>query len=195
MSTRNRHTSLAATLAIVLFGFTGTTRLVADEAGVQAVEGTVVEIFGQPMTVPAAFTPTEPGSSMLAHEFVAKSGEGEDAPAARVTFMAAGGGVKPNLDRWKGQFSGDAKKVGEVDNFTAGKFTVHLLEVSGKYVETMGGGPFSGGKKVVREDYGMLGAILEDPAGPLYFIKMIGPKTVIDANQKPFKSMLQSVGQ
>jgi hypothetical protein len=147
------------------------------------------------MVVPAAFEATEPASRIIQHEFAVKHGEGDDAPTARLTMMAAGGGVQANLDRWKGQFSGAAKKVGETESFDAGKFKVHVLEVAGQYAETMGGGPFSGGKTVMRDDYGMLGAIMVDGDGRSYFVKLIGPAAAVTPNKDAFMTMLKSVGK
>ncbi|MEM6776562.1 MAG: hypothetical protein AAF670_02830 [Planctomycetota bacterium] len=165
----------------------------APVLSVDAAEtGTAIDVFGKTMTVPAAFKEAPKQNRMIAHEFAAS--DGDDA-TARVTMMAAGGGVKANLDRWKGQFSGDAKEIGEVENFDVAGFEVHLIEVSGNYAETMGGGPFSGGKKVMRENYGMMGAIIVDPRGPSYFVKMIGPSSVIEANESEFKTMIKSLSE
>jgi flagellar P-ring protein precursor FlgI len=77
-------------------------------------------------------------------------------------MMPAGGDVKMNINRWKGQFSnGDADKI-KAEEMTIGAWTVHIADVNGNYTETMGGGPFSGGKKVKRTDYAMVGGILVD---------------------------------
>ena len=147
------------------------------------------------LMVPAEFKPATRKSRIIEHEFAVVEGDGEDAPTARLTMMRSGGGVAANLDRWKGQFSGDKKKVGETEVTETGKLTVHTIKINGSFMETMGGGPFSGGKKVKREDYAMLGAILVEPKGTQYYVKMIGPASVIEANEKAFKKMVNSSGK
>lgn len=155
-----------------------------------------VDVFGVgTLMVPAEFKPAPRQSRIIEHEFAVIEGEGEDAPTARLTMMRSGGGVTANLDRWKGQFSGTEKKVGETEVTETGKLTVHTIKINGSYMETMGGGPFSGGKKVKREDYAMLGAILVEPKGAQYYVKMIGPASVIDANEKAFNKMVKAAGK
>lgn len=155
-----------------------------------------VDVFGVgTIMVPAEFKPAAKKSRIIEHEFAVIEGDGEDAPTARLTMMRSGGGVEANLDRWKGQFSGSAKKVGETEVTETGKLTVHTIKINGSYMETMGGGPFSGGKKVKREDYAMLGAILVEPEGAQYYVKMIGPASVIEANEKAFKEMVNTAGK
>ena len=177
---------------LILMGLFTTATSRPCRADAPAVEGTVVDVFGKKMTVPAAFKTAPKKSRIIAHEFAA-SGEGDE--TARVTMMAAGGGVQPNLDRWKGQFSGDDKEVGDVETWNVAGFEIHMMDVSGNYAETMGGGPFSGGKKVMRKDYAMRGAIIVDPRGPSYFVKMIGPGEIVKANQDAFKTMINSLSE
>jgi len=173
----------------------GVLTILSCSAVIAEEKSTTVEVFGETMTVPAEFDPAEAKSRIIEHEYAVQKGEGDDAPTARLTMMAAGGGVEANLQRWKGQFSGDDKKVGEAETFDAGPFKVHVLQVSGQYAETMGGGPFFGGKKVMRDDYAMLGAIMIHPKGGSYFVKMIGPEAVVLPSKDAFMGMLKSVGE
>ena len=84
-----------------------------------------VNVFGAgSLEVPASFKKVAPKSSIIEHEFQAKTGEGKEGETARVTFMAAGGDVKANIQRWKGQFAGG--KVINRDNYAmAGAILVH----------------------------------------------------------------------
>lgn len=155
-----------------------------------------VDVFGVgKLIVPAEFKKSEVQSRIIEHEFSASAEDGDDAPTARVTMMRAGGGVEANIDRWKGQFGGSDKEVSETEVVESGKLTVHTIQVTGEYTETMGGGPFSGGKKVKRPNYAMLGSILVDSRGRQYFVKMIGPADVIEANEAAFKKMVRSAGK
>ena len=157
----------------------------------QAAEPVKVDVLGKgKMSVPEAFKPTKPASGIIEHEF--KVGEGDD--TARLTMMRAGGGIDANIKRWKGQFSGGAAEDQKTEKMKAGPFEVHLVDVSGKYAERMGGGPFFGGKVVQRENYAMAGAILASPDGATYFVKMIGPAEVVKSNREKFVDMIKSVG-
>ena len=48
---------------------------------------------------------------------------------------------------------------------------------------------------VNRENYAMTGAILVDPDGKKFFVKMIGPMKVVKANRNAFVKMIKSIDQ
>ena len=100
-------------------------------------------------------------------------------------MMAAGGDVKANIQRWQGQFAGGDQDARKTEEMKVGKWQVHVVDVNGNYAERVGG-PFAGGKVVNRENYAMVGVILEDPNGRKFFLKMIGPSEVVKANRKAF---------
>ncbi len=149
-----------------------------------------VTVFDGSLTVPPAFKPADTKSPIIEHEFKVP-GEGDD--VGRLTFMPSGGGVQPNIDRWKGQFIGGKAEDQKVEQMKVGNWTVHLVELSGTYKDSMGGGPFSGGKTVERPDYGMLGAILEHPEGRLYFVKLVGSQANLKKNRESFVEMVKSL--
>ena len=137
---------------------------------------------------PASWKSVPPKSRIVEYEYQAPGVDGAD--PARVTFMASGGSLQDNVDRWVGQFNAGAKSKQEkleVDNWE-----VHIVEISGTYKETTGG-PFSGGKVVERPDYTMFGAILVDPKGPKFFIKMIGSQTTVEAQKDSLKKMVNGL--
>jgi len=168
---------------------------IAKEAVADAPTAEIKVFESGKLIVPAEFQKSAAKSRIIEHEFSVSMGEGDDAPTARVTMMRAGGGVEANIDRWKGQFSGAEKKVEETEESDSGPWKVYTVKISGEYSERMGGGPFAGGRMVKRDDYAMMGAILVEPQGRQYFVKMIGPKSVIDQNEKRFKKMVKSVGE
>jgi hypothetical protein len=169
------------------------TNVNADEAAT-APKTESVNVFGAgTLTVPAAFARTKPKSSIIQHEFVAKAGEGNDAKTARLTMMGASGGVDANIKRWKGQFKDGDKDAQKVEKMDLGDWKTHIVDVSGTYAESMRGGPFAPGKTIQREDYAMAGAILVHPEGRTFFVKMIGPKVVIDKNRDAFVKMIKSI--
>lgn len=141
--------------------------------------------------IPASWQEKEVRSRIIEREYAIVKGEGEDAPTARVTLMPAGGGVEPNIDRWKGQFTGGGETVTEKMD-VAGQ-AVHYVRLDGTFKESMGGGPFAPGRTVLREKYVMLGAIVEMKDGRLYFIKATGPEALMDEHTEEFKKMLKSI--
>lgn len=180
-----------ATLSVTSFSIAPIqTAFAADEAAV----ADTISVFGDAkLEVPAGWERTEPKSSIIEHEFVAKEGEGDDAPQARITMMAAGGDIKANIDRWKGQFTGGEAAAQKTEEMKVGNWTVHIADLSGTFAETMGGGPFSGGKTVKRENYAMTGVILAHPEGRKYFIKVTGPMDVVKANRPSVVKMLDGL--
>jgi hypothetical protein len=164
----------------------------ADAPVAEAPAGETLTILSEAkMVVPGEFERTEPLSGIIQHEFKVTAGE----ESARLTMMPAGGDVAANISRWKGQFAGgDADKI-KSEEIKAGDWKVHLVDVNGSYSETMGGGPFSGGKTVKRENYAMVGAIIVNKDDQKYFLKLIGPATVVDANRDKFVEMVQSIGK
>ncbi|MEO1523942.1 MAG: hypothetical protein AAFX06_00825 [Planctomycetota bacterium] len=140
------------------------------------------------LDVPTSFESAPPKSRMLQYEFKV----GEEDKAARLTMMAAGGGVDPNIKRWKGQFSGGDPKEQKSEKIQVDGWDVHIVDCSGSFSERMGG-PFAGGKVVQRENWAMLGGIIAQPEGRLFFVKLTGPAETVKANRKAFVAMLKSL--
>jgi hypothetical protein len=123
--------------------------------------------------------------------------EGEDADGnpltpGRMTVMGAGGSIEDNINRWVGQFEvkGGAKPKKEEAKIAGQK--VHLVDISGTYKDTPGG-PFAGGKPVLRENYRMLAAIIATEKDGQHFIKFYGPKATVEKNEEAFKRMIDSL--
>jgi hypothetical protein len=187
MSRRSLLKTLTASFALLAVTSLGSLALAEEKA-------TSVDVFGAgSLEVPASFKKVAPKSGIIEHEFQAKTGEGKEGETARVTFMAAGGDVKANIQRWKGQFAGGKAEDQKVEEMKLGNWEVYIVDVNGSFAERMGGGPFAGGKVVNRENYAMAGAILVHPEGRKYFVKMIGPAEVVKANRKSFVSMIKSI--
>jgi hypothetical protein len=172
----------------------------ADPEKADAPTATVTVFNSGTLVVPSVFKEARKANNIIDHEFAATVGEGDDAKTARLTLMSATGGVKANVDRWIGQFSGDDRKTSETTQTDSNGWEVYVVEISGDFAERMGGGPFAGGKVVRRENYGMIGAILIEPEDDTpgrgqYFVKLIGPKEVITAHADAFKKMVNAVGE
>ena len=129
----------------------------------------------------------QPASSMRAGQLA--YGESEDAPVAVFFhFAGGGGGIQANLDRWVGQFEGVPEKTQSKEEVSG--VVIHLLEASGTFMDSMGGGPFSTAKKP-KPGTMMLGAILESDRGPV-FIKLTGPKAEVAALKEDFLKLVKS---
>ena len=134
----------------------------------------------------------EPKNRIIEAEFEVPAVKGDETPG-RLTAMGAGGDVEANIGRWVGQFVGvggeEAKP--QIDKTTIDGNEVHIVSLTGTYKDTPGG-PFAGGKTIMRENYRMLGAICITKAGN-YFVKLYGPKTTIGESEKGFRSLVESL--
>lgn len=164
----------------------------APAADTPANAATTVKVFDAgSIVVPSQFLRVKPQSKIVQHEFQVSSDDSEK--IARITMMAAGGDIDANINRWKGQFSGGDEKSGTIQTKEVGEITVHLVDINGTFADSMGGGPFSGGRKVQRKDHAMTGAILQTKEGRKFFVKLVGPKGIVDANRKAFGEMIESI--
>lgn len=147
------------------------------------------------VTAPEGWERRKPAVSMIEHEFSIPPVEGETR-AGRATFMAAGGSVEANIERWINQFTqpdgvSSAERTKRETLEIAGT-KVHLVDISGTYLESSG--PMMG-NAVPRENYRMLGAVIESPNDLSYFIKFYGPEKTIAAHADGFRKMLESLRQ
>ena len=102
--------------------------------------------------------------------------------------MAAGGSVQANVSRWVGQFQGAVEEETEETEVDGMKTT--LVDLSGTFLQSAGG-PFA--PKTPREDYRMLGAIVETGGLGNYFFKLVGPAESVDPAADGFKEMIESI--
>jgi len=145
------------------------------------------------MTPPAKWKVVQPANNIVEHEFAIPAADGDERDG-RMTIMGAGGSVEANIERWYAQFStadgGRVKpekaKVIDVDGAKG-----HIVDITGTYND-MPGGPFGRGGAVKREDYRMIGAIIETKNAGKYFLKFYGPKDTVAANEKAFMEMVKS---
>jgi hypothetical protein len=147
--------------------------------------------------VPAkAWKKKTPRTKIVEHEFEVPVVEGDEIPG-RLTVMGSGGSIDENVNRWLGQFTDAAGKgltrdKAKVEKLSIGGLTVHYVDLSGTYKDAPGG-PFAGGATTLRENYRMLGAIIENKTAGNYFLKLYGPKATIEANEKPFQDFVNSL--
>jgi hypothetical protein len=145
------------------------------------------------LTAPANWTKKEPASRIVEAEFAVPPAKGDEAPG-RLTAMGAGGSVEDNINRWVGQFVGPGGSTPKPqrDKTTVDGAQVEIVDLAGTYKDSPGG-PFAGGKTVMRDNYRMLGAIIQTKDRGNYFLKLYGPKATIDENAKGFQEMVKSL--
>jgi hypothetical protein len=150
-----------------------------------AFEGTKVSL-----TPPATWKSAPPKNQMIEGEFRFPS-EGNE--FVRITFSRSGGSIDANIKRWIGQFEGVNSEETKVEKKEISKLTVHLVDVSGTYLDSMGGGPFAPGPTKKLENYRMIGAIIEMPKGQSLFIKAYGPKDLVEKTKSDFDKMIDGI--
>jgi hypothetical protein len=144
--------------------------------------------------VPPSDWATKPvTSSMRAADFVlpGKAGEAE----LIVYYFGSGGAgsIDDNVNRWLDQFQQpdgkSSRDVAKIEKTKFGGQDATFVSLIGRYVSQ---GMPGGGGPVDKPDQALLAAIVGSPSGPYYF-KLVGPRETVDANAKPFRTMLDSL--
>lgn len=124
------------------------------------------------------------------------AGDAEDGDMILFYFGAGqGGSVTDNLARWRGMFTdAEGKPVPAEavvsETFQANGLSVTTLDVAGRYAPAaMPGVPQPAGPK---DNYRMLAAVVDTPAGP-WFFRGVGPSGTMGAHRERFLRMLRSV--
>lgn len=148
------------------------------------------------LAAPEGWQRKQPSSGIVEHEFLIPKAEGDPADG-RMTVMGAGGSVDANIERWLGQFlDADGEKVSKekvrLDKKQIAGEDVVIVDLRGTYLDKPGG-PFAPGKTVQRKNYRMLAGIITTKKSGNYFFKFYGPEKTVDANEKAFLSMLDTL--
>lgn len=118
----------------------------------------------------------------------AAGGDAEAAECAVFYFgPSEGGGVEDNIARWIDQFE-NARSPRRATR-TVNGFKVHRVQVSGDYLAPSGPMMQSTGTK---KGYMLIGAIVEGPAGGVFF-KLTGPENTVNAASSEFDAMVESI--
>lgn len=144
-------------------------------------------------TIPPGWTRKPPASRIVEAELSIPPAAG-DATPGRLTAMGAGGSVEENIRRWAGQFvgPGGAEVQPKLDKLTVSGCEVQIVDLSGTYKDAPAG-PFAGGQTILRENYRMLGAIIQTKDAGNYFLKLYGPKATIDQHAQAFYDLVKSL--
>lgn len=150
---------------------------------------TKTAVAGLQWSVPKRWTP-QPERPMRAATYAvpAASGNAEGGECAVFHFPGGqGGDLESNIQRWIGQFEPEAKSSRSMKE--VGGLKVTRVEIDGTYLSPGGMMMQSTGKK---ENYRLLGGIVEGPEGFVFF-KFTGPKETVEASAGEFDAMIGSV--
>ena len=139
---------------------------------------------------PPAFKRVPPSNPMRKASFIVPRAAGDTEDAELTVFYfgpGQGGSIDANVDRWVKQFGdvppGDVKRADREAN----GLRQHTVELEkGTFSAGMGG---SGKPK---ENYGLIGGIVESPSGA-YFFKLTGPSKTVKHAKADFYKLLDSI--
>lgn len=146
-------------------------------------------IAGISFSAPEDWKETKPSSAMRAFQFEIPSEAGESAELAVFYFgQSMGGDIQMNIQRWKSQFASLAEEKSEKK--VSHGIPVTEVYLRGKYQQTAG--PMMAPQGEPKDNYAVLGAIVEAPQG-LVFLKMTGPEAAIAAARPGFEQLVGSI--
>jgi hypothetical protein len=178
-------------LAFIAMASFATAEDAAKKTTIELADGKIT------LTAPEEWQAVQPRSNIVQYEFSAPKGVEDKDKASRITVMGAGGSIKDNIDRWYAQFeqadgsaTKDKSKTEVLD--VAGQ-KVHLVDIPGNFKDSMGGPFFQNKPPVIRENYRMLGAIIETKGMGTHFFKITGPADSVEKLADGFKKMLKEM--
>ena len=119
-------------------------------------------------------------------------GEGEGGEVVVFYFGPEVGGTwKENIEAWIGtMFNAEGHPAAaEVKHHTTGGLKISQLVVFGTYNQVVS---LPGVPPVPKSNYGLLGAVIENPQGNIYW-RFTGPESLITANLPLFNKVIDSV--
>ncbi len=148
-------------------------------------------VAGIQWTVPKRWSEQGP-REMRAATYTIPAAQGDPEPAECAVFYfgnSQGGSVDANIERWVGQFQTGmppARSEREVNGLK-----VTLVQIAGAYLAPSGPMMQSQGKK---DNYRLLGAIVEGPQGSVFF-KLTGPAKTVGECEGEFDAMIGSLAK
>jgi hypothetical protein len=124
--------------------------------------------------------------------YTVPAAQGDAEPAeCGVSYFGAdqGGAIDMNIDRWISQFeptSAPGRSTKEVSGMK-----VTLVQIAGAYLAPAGPMMAPTGKK---ENFRLLGAIVEGPQGSVFF-KLTGPASTVGAAEQEFDALIGSLSK
>jgi len=159
-------------------------------------KGTTTEIDGLKSTTPAKWKAQEITSPFRAYHFILPKEKGDKFDGELIVFRfdkGQGGSVADNVKRWKSMITPpEGKKiddVSKVEEIKIGSAKATVFDASGSYLHKARPMDATGEQ---RENYRLLGVVLETANGPT-FIRVTGPAKTIEAHKKGFDEWLKGM--
>jgi hypothetical protein len=152
------------------------------------------QVGGLGFTVPSKWIGEAPAAPARAGQWRVpprgRTGEGGEL-VAFYFGPGKGGTAKDNIDDWIGtMFKAEGHPAAaEVKNREKGGAKISQVVVFGTYAEPV---PIAGIPPVSRPDYGLIGTVIENAQGNVYW-RLTGPEPLITANLPLFNQMIDSV--
>jgi len=161
-----------------------------------ALDGNPVQIAGVTFTPPSIWNDLGPSGMRQASYTFGPEGEDTDSATVTVFFFGQGmgGSIEANLSRWVGQMTlpeGVTPEEGaNIRNITVNNFSTHILQINGSFNTSSGG--MMMGESIIKENYRMVGVVLEAPEGNIFF-KLTGPVTTAEKMETTLFTMVNGV--
>lgn len=175
---------------LVLWAFNGGPTILANAQDAPGKDGKIALADGKLLLkVPAEWKSVEPKNRIIQFEFAAPAKEPKAENQAIVTVMSAGGSIADNINRWYSQFNqpdGSATKdKSKVEKIEVAGQTVHIVDIPGNFKDQR--------TPVVKENYRMLGGIIETKEMGQHFFKITGPSATVEKLKDGFRKMLEGM--
>lgn len=157
----------------------------------------VINLDGLKSAAPSEWKQEAPSNQMRLAQFKLPGDKAKAGDAELVIFKNAGGNVRDNIKRWKGQFVAPEGKtiddVSKVEEMKIGGRQATLLDIHGTYLfKTRPFDPADHGEK--RPDYRMLAIQFNGPQN-LYHIRLVGPAKTVEHYKQGFEEWLKNFKQ
>ena len=155
-----------------------------------------VRVAGLLLHPPAAWADLGPRAMRMAqYAYGPVAGETDSATVAVYYFGPHSGGTTiDNIERWIGQMmppdDSDPHIAARHAAFAVNGLAVQTVELTGTYVAPVGG-PMAA-ETIEKEDYRLVGAVVEGPQGNVY-LKLTGPDSTASAMAGGFRAMLHAI--
>jgi hypothetical protein len=137
-----------------------------------------------------------PEKAMRLATYVINPTEGDSDSAECAVFYfgpTSGGGTMDNIRRWASQFEqpdgGNSLEKAAIDSVSMNGLNVVTMNLGGTYLVSSGPMMQVSDK---RENYRLLGAIVEGPQGSVFF-KLTGPRKTVESVGAAFDALLKSI--
>ena len=161
----------------------------------EAPNDSTLQVDDLRFTIPGQWQAEVPSSPSRKAQYALTATAADDPGSCVIYYFGPGGAgdAQTNIDRWIGQFvnaAGEPPTDSALrETLSVDGLTVHTVDVSGRYVaEAMPGS----GQQLDKPDQRLIAAVIEAPAGA-YYLKVLGPQALIDAQEADILAMIRSM--